>query len=127
MKTVYSPDRPDDPRAVMNHKDAYLGGRALVVLGGPSGARWKDLERKIKPDVVLGGNGVIMKIDSLDYWMLAENMTRSAKLAAQGDTRYRQMMGMFSATQNARYKLISHRSWHLSFDKTGCIRIRRKG
>lgn len=66
--------RDDDPQAVNMHASQYNGGRALVVLGGPSGANWEKLYDEIKPDVLIGVNGVGQQGLPLDYWLLAENL-----------------------------------------------------
>ena len=52
-----NPNRPDNPTAVAMHEGRYFGGRALVVLGGPSGKSWESVRDKIKPDVILTANG----------------------------------------------------------------------
>jgi len=67
--------RDDDPHAVNAHKNAFENGRALIVLGGPSGANWQNVRDKVNPDVLIGVNGVGAVIDSLDYWLCAENMS----------------------------------------------------
>lgn len=120
-------ERPDDPAGVMQHAGRFKGGKALVVLGGYSGARWRSVYQEIKPDCVIGANGVNAMITGLDYWMICENMTRSARLAEKGDKRSIELMAMFHRNALAQVKLVSHWSWHLLKDKTNCINIRRKG
>jgi hypothetical protein len=111
----------------MHHAGRYPGKRALIVLGGPSGSAVESLRQSIRFDVILGGNGVNQMVHDLDYWMCAENMTRSARLARQGEPRSVEFMKMFYRSTGDAVRLISHRSWHLLKDTTGCIRIRRKG
>lgn len=120
-------ERPDDPHGVMLHANAYYGGKALIVLGGPSGEKWERVRDDVRPDVILGANGVNAKISNLDYWMCAENMTRSSKLADQGDQRSQDLMDMFYRDTGKAVRLVSHRSWQLLRDTAGCVRIRRRG
>lgn len=115
----------DDPIAVMKHANLYKGGKALVILGGASARAWRDVYEDIKPDVTLGANGVINAVTDLDYWMLAENMTRTSHLAADGDVRSQQFMAMMD--KPAKVRLISHHSWHLVANKSNAISIRRQG
>ena len=58
--------RPDDPQAVMAHKNRFYGGRALIVLGGAWLARaaWSDrrraaafAERRTQRRRAAGGSG----------------------------------------------------------------------
>ena len=119
------PRRADNPKHVMQHANRYKGGKALIVLGGYSGAGWRDLVQELKPDVLLGGNGVNQMIDNLDYWMCAENMNFSNGAAARGDPRAVAFMEMFYRNSGAKVKLISHWSWNLLHDKKDCISIMR--
>jgi hypothetical protein len=120
------PQRPDDPQGVMRHAGKYAGGTALIVLGGYSAVDWEQVRDSVRPDVILGANGVNAKIHDLDYWMCAENMTRSAKLADEGDERSRQFAEILNR-KGARVRLVSHRSWHLLEDASDAICIRRQG
>ena len=120
-------DRLDDPAGVMAHAAKYLGGIALIVLGGESGSRWREVMEEIKPDVILGGNGVNQAVSDLDYWMCAENMNYTSKRAAVGDGRAIEFMKMFYHESGAKIKLVSHHSWNLLKDTTNCISIRRMG
>lgn len=121
------PPRPDDHDGVMEHANKYAGGKALIVLGGHSGVNWESVRDEIKPDVILGGNGVNRSIYALDYWMCAENMRVSNTMASQGDKRGMEFMEMFHRDAGAKVKLISHWSWNLLKDKKNCISIRRRG
>lgn len=125
----YKPTDPrdDDPAGVMRHKNLYKGKTALVILGGYSAKDWQEVYAKIEPDVILGANGVNGLVHDLDYWMIAENMTRSAKLAAQGNRDSVAMMEMFHRDSGAKVKLVSHHSWDLLKDTRNCVRIRRQG
>lgn len=120
-------DRPDNPTEVMKHAGRYDGGKALIVLGGPSAADWEKLSAEIKPDVILGANGVNAIIENLDYWICSENMKYTNNLAAQGDKRAIEFMDMFNRESGVKTKLVSHRSWNLLKDKSNCISIRRVG
>jgi len=119
-------NRPDDPQGVMQHADKYTGGKALIVLGGYSARDWERVRDEIRPDVILGANGVNSMITDLDYWMCAENMTRAHNLAAKGDERNRQFFEILNR-KGARVRLVSHRSWWLLEDKSDAVCIRRKG
>jgi hypothetical protein len=116
--------RPDDPEAVMQHAGRYNGGKALIVLGGYSGSDWEALRQDIRPNVLLGANGVVNKIDRLDYFMLSENMSLTYKQAKLGDARAIQKIKMFD-NASPMVRLMSHRSWDLIKDKSNCICIRR--
>lgn len=120
--------RPDDPIAIMKHKDRFYGGKALIVLGGDSGKNWRKLRADLKADVVLGANGTCLEIKDLDYHLIAENMTRAAKLAARGDERQQGFMRIITEPHHAEFRLLSHRSWnlrHLMNESGNCISIRR--
>lgn len=118
--------RPDDPQAVMEHAGFCLDGKALIVLGGPSGAEWRSVRDQVNPDVILTANGNT-DLPGAEYWMLSENMNFQYKRAQMGDERGRAFIRMLNAPNTAAYRLISHRSWNLIEDKDGCIRIRRYG
>jgi hypothetical protein len=122
--------RPDDPAGVMAHYNKYAGGRCLIVLGGYSGAAWRDLHAAYQPDVVIGVNGTNASDDLrsvMDYWICTESMSIWDKLATvKGDQRAADLMKMMYRT--GKYtRLISHRSWHLIPDKTNAISVRRTG
>jgi hypothetical protein len=125
-------NRPDDPIGVMRYKDAYYGGRALVILGGPSGDRWEEVKDEIKPDVILGANGACFKVKDLDFWMVSENMTRAYNITQDPKhieyERSRGFLSMFTERHSAKTRLISHWSWpilHLMNDVSNCVSIRR--
>ena len=119
--------RNDDPAGIMRHAGRYADGRALIVLGGDSGSRWDEIKNRVRPDVIMGGNGVNAVVHGLDYWMIAENMNYTSKRAEIGDARAIEFMKMFHREAGAKIKLVSHRSWNLLRDKTNCISIRRMG
>jgi len=66
-----SGNKMSDFDKIKEHVGKYEGGKALIVLGGESGRRWRRVFNKVKPDVVIGVNGVNTKID-LDYWIIVE-------------------------------------------------------
>jgi hypothetical protein len=99
----------------MNIEDltgSHAGQKALIVLGGPSAKKWKDLQDMINPNIILGANGVNAMIPNLDYWMCIENMRRTFRLAAKGDSRARQFANMFQHT-GARTRIVHRKSYHL--------------
>lgn len=111
----------------MAHKDRFYGGRALIVLGGPSGKDWKSVFDEIQPNVLMTANGNT-GLPGVEYWMLAENMHYQQGQAQQhGTQRGKEFMKIVEGPNTAHYRLISHRSWDLFNDHTNCIRIRRTG
>ncbi len=125
----YQPDEPryDDPKGVMKHAGRFDGGKALVVLGGYSAANWAELCASIKPDVVIIANGANALVQNADYWICAENMTRSNRLAREGNPAAIAYMEMFHRDAGAKTKLVSWHSWGILRDTSNCIRIRRQG
>jgi hypothetical protein len=124
--------RPDDPIAIQAHHNRFHSGRALVILGGPSAGagNWERLRDELKPDVLLTCNGAT-SIPGVEYWLLAENMSRAAGYAEHGIERDKKFMRMITDPNTARFKLVSHHSWHLldrfGVDKSNCVCIRRVG
>lgn len=125
----YQPDEPrcDDPEGVMKHAGRFDGGKALVVLGGYSAVHWAELYASVQPDVVIIANGVNALVANADYWICAENMTRSNRLAQEGDKSSREYMEMFHRDAGAKTKLVSWHSWGLLRDTSNCISVRRQG
>jgi hypothetical protein len=115
-----------DAAGVMKHAGLYAGKKALIILGGTSSRDWEKVRQAVDPDVLLGANGVNALINNLDYWLCAENMTRSYQLAQKGDERSIEFMKMFNRN-NAKFRLYSHWSWGLVPEKDNCICIRREG
>ena len=111
----------------MQHAGRYAGGVALVILGGMSSNGWQELKEEVKPDVILGGNGVNAVVQGLDFWACTENMNFTSRRAAMGEPRAMEFMEMFYREAGAKVKLISHRSWNLLKDTSRCISIRRWG
>jgi hypothetical protein len=125
----YRPDEPrlDDPATVAEHKDKFKDKKALIVLGGYSASDWEKLRDELHPDLIIGANGVNAIVPNLDYWLCAENMTRSNGLSKQTDSYGLELMEMFHREAGAKYKMVSHRSWGLLRDTKNCIKIRRNG
>lgn len=124
----YQPTEPrtDDPASVMQHANRFKDKRALIVLGGYSASNWAELYAELKPDVILGGNGVNFLIDGLDYWMCAENMNRAHNRASIDEADAGRVK-MFHHEAGAKVKMISHHSWNLLKDNKNCVKIRRQG
>ena len=127
--TRFHPSRPDDPIAVEFHRDRYYGGKALVVLGGPSGKNWEQLRDDIQPDVILTANGAT-KLPGADYWILVENMNYCYG-HRESDAWLSDFLHVFDKDNTAPNKFISHRSWNLlpnyGIDPDMCVCIRRWG
>ncbi len=126
-RVVNPNDVPDQPEKVMEHAGRFKDGKALLILGGFSAQEWESLRDDIKPDVILGANGVNAMVNNLDYWMCAENMARTKQLADTGDQRSAEFWDMFIRDAGAKVKLISHWSWYLLKDTSNSICIRREG
>lgn len=116
--------RTDQPLDVMAHADKYLGGKALIVLGGPSAAGWRELHDSINPDVVIGANGANKEIDDLDYWLCVENMAYPFRKANEGEQRYIDIMEMFQRT-GAETRMVNRKSYKFLEDAKNVIKIRR--
>jgi len=122
--------RHDDPDGVTMFKDAYYGGTALIVLGGISAKNWKTLKDKVKPDVVLGANGVCFEIQDLDFHLVVENLHMAAGKAEQGERRYQTMMKIISPENTAKVKMISFLNWNgvpIVDSRVKAIKIKRMG
>lgn len=64
---------PEYPR-ISHIRQHAANSVVLLIGGGISGRRWKRLRRKIKPDYIIGINGVIGVIpDVLDVWVCCDN------------------------------------------------------
>lgn len=119
-------NRPDDYKAMQALEGKYMDGVALVVLGGPSGKNWQQLKEEVKPDVILTANGAAQI--GADYWLLAENMHyQHLEATRMKSERAKGFMDMINAPNDAKTRLISHRTWDLIKDRRNCIRIRRVG
>jgi len=60
-------------RVVSELQGRWPGQTALVVGGGPSGKDWRTLKRKLKPDILIGVNGVVQEAgQELDFWVTME-------------------------------------------------------
>lgn len=117
-------NRPDEPLKIQEHKDRFYGGKALCILGGPSGKDWINVRNNIGPDVILTCNG---NTDTpADYWMMAENMHFWNETRGQ-DPRAEDFMRMVNAPNAADFRLIGHRSWNLVYNHENAIKIRRRG
>lgn len=118
-------NRPDDVAGMLSYEGRHYGKKGLIVLGGYSAEKWEALRDEIRPDILLIANGANAKIHRADYWLCAENMTRSYNLALAGDKRAAEFFAILNRT-GPKVRLVSHRSWHLLKDKRGAVRIRRK-
>lgn len=119
--------RPDDPDAVMRHANKFQGAKALVILGGYSGGKWEKLKNAIKPDVILGANGVNGQVHCLDYWMCMENMKRPHFRARRGDADSKSLMSMFYKQGGRIANFVNHLSWDIVRDKHKSVKARRAG
>lgn len=119
--------RPDDYEAIQKHRGRYVGGTALIVLGGTSGANWTTIRDAVQPDIILGANGVNAIIPDLDYWMLIENMNATAfKLQATGDAKAKSLMEMLNRT-GAKTRLVHHLTYPLLKNTENAIKVNRNG
>lgn len=125
----YPPNEPryDDPAGMDIHKGRYQDGIALVVLGGYSASKWQQLRDKIKPDVIIGANGVNAMVYGLDYWLMVENLSYSHRMAKKGDPKHTAILEMFHRESGAKNKLVGWQSWEWLQDTTNCIKVRWNG
>jgi hypothetical protein len=106
-------NRLDNPEEVEKHKNRFLGGKALIVLGGPSGIGWKRLRNKLKPDVLITCNGGV-GVRNADYWVLGENMNRKLYYALKGKERYQKFVAIFDVPNTAKIRMINFQNWERS-------------
>ena len=107
--------RQDDPKEVLKHKDKFLGATALLVLGGPSGIRWKKLRDEIKPDVIITCNG-LTNISGATYWVLGENMNRALFYALKKSVERDRIFLKELGPNKARWRFINWQNWHTETD-----------
>src|SRR3990167_97298 len=103
-------DRPDDLDAMRRITNKFYKKRALIILGGPSAAKWEELAGRINPHVLIGVNGVNSAIPYLDLWLCSENMTYPQGMADKGEQRYIDIMTMFNRV-GAGVRLVNYKSW----------------
>lgn len=123
--------RKDEPKKVEQFKDSFFGGKALLVLGGPSGKNWQSIKEDVKPDVVLGANGTCFEIDDLDFHLVVENLHMAAGMASRGVERYKRIMEIVSPNaHHAKVRMISFLNWEvvrIIDDRVDAIKIKRMG
>lgn len=111
---------------ILDHKDKYKDGRALIILGGPSAKNWEIVKTLVNPDVVLGANGVKAMVPDLDYWMCIENMNRTARSARKGSPRAKEFMQMFQSETKA-VRIVNRKSLELLPNKENVLVVQRRG
>jgi len=100
----------------------------LIVLGGYSAKDWRALYDDVHPDVVIIANGANDLVYGADYWICAENLTRSHRMAQQGDADSQKIVDMFHRQAGAKTRLVSHRSIaRIAEHRDNCIAVRRQG
>lgn len=108
------------------HANKYRGGKALIVLGGPSGKDWKRLQDEIKPDVLIGVNGVNGEIPNLDYWLLMENMLKWNRDAQGGNARAKELMKPVHRL-GPKVRLVNKKTYKLLENHEGALPLQRGG
>jgi hypothetical protein len=108
------------------HAGKYAGGKALIILGGPSAKDWERLRDETRPDVLLGVNGVNACVPNLDYWLLTENMLRVHGEAQRGSARAIEMMKMVQRT-GPRVRIVNKKTYRILENQKGAIPIQRCG
>ena len=116
--------RQDHPEAVMKHAGLYAGKTALIVLGGESGARWESIREAVKPDVIIGVNGVNAMIPDLDYWLCIENMRGAFSKAQQGSQEHLEIVKMYQRT-GPRWRFANWKSGDLLKDQHKLVYVQR--
>ena len=120
-------NRPDDYNIMEAIGGKYSGSKALIILGGSSAINWLSIKDKVHPDLLIGVNGVNGSIQNLDFWLCAENMIRSNKIAStQESDRYTRLMEMYQRT-GAKIRIVNWKSYSLINDKTNLLKIKRNG
>ena len=110
---------------ICRHAGRYEGRRALIVLGGRSASSWEDIYWKVRPDIIIGVNGVNRKITGLDYWLCMENMGYPHKMEGS-DERYADIMEMYR-TVGANCRIVNKKTAHLIPDQENLIALQRRG
>lgn len=65
--------RYDDWLAIRQMERSHTGQTVLIIGGGKSANNWREVAADIKPDVLIGVNGVLAAIgDELGYWITTE-------------------------------------------------------
>lgn len=107
------PRRPDDYKAVNALKNKHKGKVGLIILGGPSGAQWKQVADRVKPDILLGPNGCSEAIgDLLHYWMCIESTGRRMRCFQQ---------------LGPRVRMVHHSAYKWLHNKDNAIAVNRDG
>ena len=120
-------NRPDDYQVMQALEGKHTGQKALIVLGGSSAENWEAIRDEIKPDILIGVNGVNGQIANLDYWLCIENMRHFFHMAKkEKDPRSIAMVKMYRRT-GAKYRLVNFKSNDIIHDKTNLINVRRFG
>lgn len=89
--------------------------RGLLVLGGPSGRGWRDLQKHLQPDLLIGVNGTIAAMPGvLDYWLCMESWDRAHEPVWFQDTR-------------AGVRIVTWKRYNMLQDKTNAYAARRGG
>jgi hypothetical protein len=109
-----------------DHANKYRGGKALIVLGGPSGKDWQNLRDQIRPDVMIGVNGVNGVIPDLDYWLLMENMLKWNKEAKNGNKRAQELMKPVQRL-GPRVRLVNKKTYRILNNHDGALPLQRGG
>jgi hypothetical protein len=104
----------------------YAGGRALIILGGPSARGWEALRDEIRPDVLIGVNGVSASIPTLDYWLLMENMLRTNNEAQRGSRRAIELMSMVQRI-GPRVRIVNKKTYRILENQEGALPVQRCG
>lgn len=119
--------RLDDYALMQALTGKHAGQKALIVLGGSSAANWQALCAEIRPDIIIGVNGVNGQIANLDYWLCIENMRHSFFMARKHkDPRSMAMVKMYRRT-GPKVRIVNFKSADIIKDKDGLIKTRRFG
>jgi len=118
--------RPDNFEMMELLTGKHTGQKALIILGGSSAANWQQIRDEIKPDILIGVNGVNGQINNLDYWLCIENMRHTFKLAKDGDARSLELLKMYRRT-GAEWRIINYLSSYIIRNKINLICVKRFG
>ena len=85
-------------------KDRHSGAVALLIGGGPSGRHWETVHNLIRPDIIIGVNGVVTVLGArLDYHVVMEKHAYLVPWFKDERAKHRLIFRWMFARKQARY------------------------